>query len=317
VSARDELATIVAAELAAPVPEGAHALTALLRERFGSNLRAVLFYGSCQRRAVDDEGILDLYALVDDYRRAFSNPLLVLANRWLPPNVFYLEAHAGNRTWRSKYAVLSVDHLARQTTARSFEPYFWARFAQPCTLTWVADDATRRGVVEALVNAMETFIAAGWPLMGQEFDSRELWLTTWRQTYRAELRSERPDVVEKLWNNAPQRYHRVTELLLSELPVRMAPPAAGRSPRFQRLGPTPYPRLVHGRWAVRIASSKVLFLLRILRNALIFEGGIDYILWKMARHSDVPIDQDWRAKPWPLTSLLGQLWRLYRAGAFR
>lgn len=308
-SPREELAAIVAKELAKPVPAGAQALTDLLRARFGSNLRGVLFYGSNQRRGVDDEGLLDLYAFVDNYRSAFSNPLLVLANRVLPPNVFYLETQLDSHVVRCKYAVLSLADLSLRTTARSFEPYFWARFAQPCTLVWAAGESVRATVTQALVSSIETFIAAGLPLMPEEFESRDLWITTWRQTYRAELRAERPDVVEKLWNNASERYERVTRLALG------SSGSAGNSGKFVKSSLSAEP--TRNRWGLRIASAKLWFLLRLLRNGLIFEGGIDYILWKMARHSDVAIDKDWRRKRWPIPALLAQLWRLYRAGTFR
>ncbi len=308
-SAREELAAIVAGELQKPAPQGAHTLADILRSRFGSALRGVLFYGSNQRRGVDDEGLLDLYALVDDYRNAYSSPLLVLANRWLPPNVFYLETHRGSQVIRCKYAVLSLADLSLRTTEHSFEPYFWARFAQPCTLVWAADESVRKAVTQALVNSIETFVAAGLPLMPDEFDSRELWMSTWRQTYRAELRTEQPDVVEKLWNNACERYERVTKLALGLRSDSTNEKKLAKSSLWQR------PK--RDLWTLRVANAKFWFLLRILRNGLIFEGGIDYILWKMARHSDVAIDQNWREKRWPIPALLAQLWRLYRAGAFR
>ena len=54
-----------------------------------------------------------------------------------------------------------------------------------------------------------------------------------------------------------------------------------------------------------------------LRNGLIFEGGVDYVLWKIERHSGVAIDQAWRRRRYPLLALGQEAWRLYRARAFR
>jgi hypothetical protein len=70
-------------------------------------------------------------------------------------------------------------------------------------------------------------------------------------------------------------------------------------------------------WRRRRLHAKALFLLRILRNAVIFEGGVDYVLWKIQRHSGVSIDQAWRQKRHPLLALGAEAWRLYRARAFR
>ena len=196
-----DLAALVDAELRQPVTSGTHALVTRVRERFGTAVRGVLLYGSCLRRR-SDEGVLDLYVLVDSYRSAYPGRGLALMNRLLPPNVFYLETKLGEQTVRAKYAVLSLADLTRGTTGATFEPYFWARFAQPCALVYSADEQVRRDVVSALTNAIMTMVRRGLPLVEPRFDSRELWTTTWHETYRTELRAERPGVVEGLWRSA-------------------------------------------------------------------------------------------------------------------
>src|SRR5262245_14766073 len=110
VTSTADLKRLIDIELAQPVSPGAHALTEALRKRYGNAVRAVLLYGSCLRRH-DDEGVLDLYVFVDEYRAIYSNPALRLLNRVLPPNVFYLEAQTGQGVVRAKYAVLSLRDL--------------------------------------------------------------------------------------------------------------------------------------------------------------------------------------------------------------
>jgi hypothetical protein len=68
---------------------------------------------------------------------------------------------------------------------------------------------------------------------------------------------------------------------------------------------------------LRRVHGKVWFLLRMFRNALTFDGGVDYVLWKIQRHSGVAVDPTWREQRHPLVALGAQAWRLYRAGAFR
>ena len=314
----DDLIRLLDDEVRQPVPPGATALVARLRERYGDALRAVVFYGSCLRRNEDQESLLDLYALVDDYRSVFQRRRLVWLNRLLPPNVFYLEVDSDGRTVRSKYAVLALRDLARLTSAATFEPYFWARFAQPCALVYAADAATRRTVVAALATAILTFVRRGVPLVAPRFDSRALWVTTWRATYRAELRSERPDVVETLYASAPDRYEQVTRLAVTALPYPVACMAtADGAAVFEARLSAGVCRRARAVWSLRVAHAKVRFLLRLLRNGLIFEGGVDYVLWKIQRHSGVEIDRTWRQKRHPLLALGAEAWRLYRAGAFR
>lgn len=315
-NAHQALRARIEGELAQPVSAGAHALVDRLRERYGSALRGVLFYGSCLRRADDGEGVLDLYALVTDYRSAYGAGPLAVINRLLPPNVFYLEADLGGRTVRAKYAVLALGDLGRLTSARTFEPYFWARFSQPCALVHAADAQVRDEVAAALTTAVLTTVRRGLPLAAPRFDSRALWTTIWRTTYRAELRAERPGVVDTLWSSGAERYEAVTGLALAALGHQ--PPAAGADGAGEwtvELSAAER-RRARRRWRLRHAHGKSLFLLRLLRNALIFEGGVDYVLWKIERHSGVEVDRDWRRHRHPILALGAQAWRLYRARAF-
>jgi hypothetical protein len=316
VTATPALRARIARELEQPVSPAAHAVVEHLRQRFGPALRGVLFYGSCLRRGDDDEGVLDLYALVDDYRRAYASRPLAVLNRLLPPNVFYLETPATNRIVRAKYAVLAQRDLARLTSRRTFEPYFWSRFSQPCALVYATDESVRREVAAALASAVLTTVARAIPLVAPSFSSRELWLTTWRTTYRAELRAERPGVVETLWANAPERYEAVTRLALEELGHTVEIDAETNQLRCTVDLPAAARRRGRSLWHIRHLHGKTLFLLRILRNALIFEGAVDYVLWKIQRHSGVEVDHAWRQRRYPLLALGAQAWRLYRARAF-
>jgi hypothetical protein len=315
VTPRDALHGHIERELAQPVSAGAHALVERLRERYGAALRGVLFYGSCLRRADDQDGVLDLYALVTDYRAAYGASPLAVMNRLLPPNVFYLEADVDGRTVRAKYAVLACGNLARFTSARTFEPYFWARFSQPCALVYAADPGVRDAVAAALTTAVLTTVQRGLALAAPRFDSRALWTTIWRTTYRAELRAERPGVVDTLWSSGAARYEQVTPLALAALasPARAAVDGAAGwtlalSPAERRRA-----RLL---WRLRHVHGKTLFLVRLLRNGLIFEGGVDYVLWKIQRHSGVEVDRGWRQRRHPILALGTEAWRLYRARAF-
>lgn len=314
VTVPDDLVQMITTELGQPVPTGAHALVARLRERYGAAVRGVLFYGSCLRRGDAFDGVVDLYVLVDSYRHAYRNPVLRWLNHLLPPNVFYLEAHVGERVVRAKYAVLSLGDLAHGVSTRAFEPYFWARFAQPCALIYAADEQVRRQIAAAVARAVVTFVKRGLPLVGPRFTARELWTATWRETYRTELRSERPGAVEALWCNAPERYQRATQLTVAALPY--AAPIADPALLAVQL-PARKRRLVGLVWALRRVHGKSRFLVRILRNALIFEGGVDYALWKIQRHSGIETASAWREHRYPLLALGAHAWRLYRAGAFR
>ena len=108
------LESLVRAELAGEAPDACTELAKEIHQRYGASLVAILFYGSCLR---DEslEGMLDFYAIVDDYRRAYPSPLLAWANAALPPNVFYLE----RRGQRAKVAVLNERRRAEERPVTS------------------------------------------------------------------------------------------------------------------------------------------------------------------------------------------------------
>jgi predicted nucleotidyltransferase len=317
VIAATDLAQLVTEELEQPPSAGTRALIARLRELYGSAVRGVLFYGSCLRGGDDHDGVVDLYLLVDSYRSAYRNPVLALLNHLLPPNVFYLEVRAGARVVRAKYAVLSLHDLAQGTSAQTLEPYFWARFAQPCALVYAADERVRRAVADALARAIVTTVASGVPLVAPRFTSHELWTAIWRESYRAELRPERPGVIEALWDSAPERYEHATQLALATLPYPVVTSDASDSRAITVDLPGWRHHGARLGWRLRQVHGKARFLLRILRNALIFEGGVDYVLWKIQRHSGIETASTWREHRYPLLALGAHAWRLYRAGAFR
>ncbi len=70
-------------------------------------------------------------------------------------------------------------------------------------------------------------------------------------------------------------------------------------------------------WKLRSWQGKLLSVLRLLKATLTFEGGVDYILWKIERHSGVTVEVEPRLKRRPLLAMWVLSWRLYRKGGFR
>lgn len=298
------------------VPAGARALTDALVARHGDAVQAVLLYGSCYRRG-DDDGLMDLYVLVDAYRAIHGAGLAALANRLLPPNVYFHQMPHGDRVVRAKYAVLTLDGLEHGTGPRAFHPYFWGRFAQPTALLYARTEAVAARVRAALAQAVATFVARVVPMLPGEFDARTLWQHGLLLSYRAELRAERSEGVRALYAAAPAHYDGVTRSALAGAPFAATPvsvPAAARYRVALRGGPRLASRLG---WAGRRVVGKVVSVLRLVKGLFTFQGGPDYILWKIQRHSGVAVELSPRARRFPLLAAWGIAWRLYRRRAFR
>lgn len=316
VTAKGRIESWVAVEMGQPVTPAVLSVADEIRRRHGDTAAAVLFYGSCLRQGRED-GVLDFYLLVDRYRDAYGRWLPSLANTLVPPNVFYLETAVDDRVLRAKYAVVTLKQFARGTSPRSFHSSLWARFAQPVRLVHARDAAARTAVIEAVSTAIVTMVGRVVPLLDRSFGAAELWTRGFQETYRAELRTEGPDRAGQIYDGDRDRYERLTPWALTANGYGWEPGPNGigfllsaeltarQKRRFRRL------------WRIRQSVGKLLTVLRLAKGIFTFEGGMDYILWKIERHSGVRAT----ATPWqrrhPLLASPLLAWRLYRKGAFR
>ena len=70
-------------------------------------------------------------------------------------------------------------------------------------------------------------------------------------------------------------------------------------------------------WKIRAVQGKFLSLARLIKALFTFDGGLDYIAWKLERHSGVHIDIPEKVRRYPLIFVWGLFWDLYRRGIFR
>ena len=296
-----------------PVPEAVKALATDLLTRHGSHVTAILMYGSCLRMGDPYEGLVDLYVLVDDYTKVYSRRWLALANRLLPPNVFYLEIEHQGRKVRSKYAVITQEAF-HQGVRHWFHSYLWGRFSQPCRLVYRRDQAVADEVARSLVAAARRFIRETVPVLPACFDTSTLWRTGLVLSYRSELRAENPEQrASHLYCWAANFYQHLTPPLLASLPYPMKQTSQGYCLEI----PTPVRIVARSRWRLRQVQGKVLSLLRLIKALFTFQGGVDYVLWKLERHTGQRIEVPAHVYRHPLIYGWGVLWRLYRQGAFR
>ena len=187
------LITLIRQESSREPPDGVRALVEVLLNRYGAVTQAILFYGSCFRTGDDSDGLVDLYVIVDSYRAALPNRIQAIANKLLPPNVFYLELPVEERVVRTKYAVLSLKDFQRGTSKQWFHSYLWGRFAQPAGLLYVRNNQVEKQVRMALARAVITFMTRVMPDVEERFSARDLWRHGLLLSSRAELRSEKPE----------------------------------------------------------------------------------------------------------------------------
>jgi hypothetical protein len=70
-------------------------------------------------------------------------------------------------------------------------------------------------------------------------------------------------------------------------------------------------------WSLRQGQGKLLSVARLVKALFTFEGGLDYIAWKLERHSGQHIVIPDKVRRAPLIHLWGFFLGLYRRGIFK
>jgi hypothetical protein len=306
------LAALIEPELGAAVAPEVSLFAERLAARAGVETAAVMFYGSALR---DDalDGLLDFYVLVDRVRAWPQGGLAALANRVLPPNVGYAEETVGDRVLRAKYAVMTLTQFRRAMAVRSLDTTLWTRFSQPCGCVYARSDTDRTEVLGTVCAAAMS--AAYWAaVLGPEHgEAAAYWNALYARTYELELRVESTGRSDAIVAGARERYARL-------LPASWQ--AAGVA--FETHANTLRPLLAAStragalrQWSLRRRLGRPLNLLRLLKAALTFERPLDYVVWKVERHSGVRLG----VAPWErrVTRLAapGLYCRLRRRGLLR
>ena len=318
---RTALQRVVAAETARIASAEAMALSDALRARHGETVRATLFYGSCLRPPGEDaigpggvdERLYDFYVLVDDLRAANGSALRALGNRVLPPNVYFLQTPFGDATLRCKYALLSVAQFVEGCSPAYFHNYFWGRFAQPAAMPFARDEDTRATLDAALVGAIATLIGRTAPLFDAPFTPAELWTRAFAESYRCELRPEQPERAAQIYRADAVRYGAIAADAVAAAGLKVE----RNGETLQPVGDAAGARRARLAWAARRIVGKSFNVLRLIKASTTVADGIDYLMWKIERHSGVrTVLTPWQRRH-PLLAAPGLAWKLYRAGAFR
>jgi hypothetical protein len=306
----EALTQLLAAELDRPTPPGALALAEDLARRGGIATAAVLYYGSALR-AESLDGILDFYVLLDEVSAWPGSPLAHLANRWLPPNVGYLELPHPTGMLRAKFAVMTPAQFAARLTEDTMDTTIWARFCQPALCAWARTQQDRAMVTGLVATAV---IRAGWwaaRLGPPAATAVEYWRSLFDHTYAAELRVETTRRPQDIVGKDPDRYARLLPLAWTAGGVEFAQQAGG-------VLATQLPAAdldnAARQWAKRARWGRRLNTMRLFKAAFTFEGAMDYVVWKIERHRGVRVE----VRPWqrrfPLLAAPFLYWKLRRLG---
>jgi hypothetical protein len=313
VSPRSALRQRLAAELARPAPAAVRELAQRLAQRAGGATASVLFYGSALREDALD-GVLDFYLLLDDVAAWPGPRLAALANRWLPPNVGYFEGPVAGRTLRAKFALLSRRQFSAGMSPRAIDTTLWARFSQPCIEVYSRSADDQAATLDAVQAAVHT--ATRWAAeLGPECAApADWWRALYARTYVAELRVEKAARGLDLVSRDETRYAELLPLAWASAGLRFE--SRGDGALVPELGAAMRASALR-RWNLRQRLGKPLNLLRLVKAAFTFENAVDYVAWKVERHSGYRLHvSDWQRRH-PVLAAPGVYRELKRKGVIR
>ena len=295
------LEQLIAEESTTTAFPAAGAMVEHLRTTYGTGTRAVVFYGSSLRLGTDDNLMLDFYVLVDKLTAALGNPISAAFGAILSPNVYYHECEFEGRTVRAKVAVMTLGAFTRGMAETTFAPTLWARFAQPAAIVYAKDDLAQATVTRARERAVKTLLAKTRPLIVGPCTIRDLWVRALQVTYSTELRPEKGSKAENLVAMQEERFNKVGYAAMDALRIDLGSESA----------------LDYGAvwaWRLRRWWGRLLNVLRLIKAAFTFSGGLNYAVWKIERHSGVKIELTSRDRAHPILTGVRLIFRIKREG---
>jgi hypothetical protein len=306
--------------VAGPDPDQSPALAQLLvqlRERHKDAIDCILLYGSCLRSGDIFDGLLDLYLICEDYSHAYGKWYLVASNWLLPPNVFYAQTEHDGQVLRSKVTVISRDDFRRGCSQRWFQSYIWGRFAQPTRIVYSRNPQIHQELEECLQEAVHTLLLRALPALPESGTLVQLWEQALGLSYNTELRTERTGRAAELAQSAAQFYATVTRQQLDSLAFPLKVYDESHELHYHCHVPQHKRRTAGFTWLLRRIQGKTLSILRLVKALFTFEGALDYVAWKLERHSGQDIVIPDRVRRRPLIHMWGFFWQLYRRGIFK
>ncbi len=278
------------------------------------HVHGFLYYGSSLRDVDDASKMLDFYVLVESYKTVHKGrPIRQIINRLIPPVVYYYEREdkSGDGTavlTTCKYSLISLAEFERRASAKALLSVIWGRFSQPSLLYAPQSEAAAQRILTARARAVLHLARSTEGLFdGAPIDALSFWTRGFQESYRTELRPESSNGrAREITAQYQPRYEALMEIIYGP------PNSAGLYTLPKRAK-----RRSQAHWALRRIIGKPTAALRVLCNALTFDGGLDYVLRKLERHSGVTIKTTpfQRKHPVLCSPLLG--WKLWRKGAFK
>lgn len=299
--------------------EPARLLTQSLVAGTGTQLRAVLLYGSHLVGAAPDRySAHDLVVVVEDYlgtyrelsRRGFTHrpPRLMASLAWLlPPNVIAFPP-VGADGPIAKCLIISARDFERELSARSRDHFMISRMIQEVGVLYVRDAAAEAWLDDRLEAARRTVLDWAAPYVATPFSAESLTREMIAICYRSEIRPESGSRASSVFEAQRAYLVETYEKLLADAIGEGLVVREGHGYRSARR-PRPMARL---RRSAYFNFSKFRVTARWIKHVLTFENWLPYVVRKVERRTGMSVDLTALEMRLPLIFLWPRLFRVLR-----
>ncbi len=282
-------------------------LVALL-EKYSDNVEAIILYGSWLRGKRDT--LPDFYVVFTNYDQLPSLWQKV-ANQLLEPNVYQLILSKRGIKCSAKYATISLKHLEKKITT-GFHPYLWARFSQPSSVIYVKSDKARSTLNTLIKSSQKRMMEEALGMTPNSFTSRQLWEKALTLTYGVELRAESKEKIKLLVDHHQDYFEskvaeRAETLGLSKIGNNEWTYEYSNKERLK----------IKLQWKARRVLGIFLSIARLLKATSTFNQPLEYLLWKIERHTGIKENATALQLKHPLIFSWPLLWKIFRRGGFK
>ena len=299
--------------------EPARLLTQSLVAGAGTQLRAVLLYGSHLLGAAPDRySAHDLVVVVEEYlgtyrelrRRGFTHrsPRLMASLAWLlPPNVIAFSPE-GAEGPMAKCLIISAGDFERELSARSRDHFMISRMIQEVGVLYVRDAAAKRWLDDGLEAARRTVLDWAVPSVAAPFTAESLTREMIAICYRSEIRPESGSRASSVFEAQRAYLVETYEKLLADAVGEGHVVRDGHGYRSARR-PGPMARL---RRSAYFNFSKLRVTARWIKHVLTFENWLPYVVRKVERRTGTSVELTASETRLPLIFLWPRLFRVLR-----
>lgn len=189
------------------IDDGTKIFIGKFREIYGSNLRAVIYYGS---RLIEGmakpSSFRDFFVIVEKYQPLARDWFDRLTLDFMPPKMWFLSLQIDGIKQDTKYHVVTLSDFKKYCSQNAPDHYVIGRMSKRVAVAWADEETTRVELLESIANAFIVNARSAVPLIAAPLSFKDAIKHFLQMSYRCELRLETPEKIGALYRTSKGYY---------------------------------------------------------------------------------------------------------------